>query len=100
MAETRSQALLKNAGGKELDGIIANRFDAIEKEMREMNEKREEETRQIMMALAKISSQSIHQPSMSQTFDNGVAQETNEHRGYPHMHSPTCSLWYDKILED
>lgn len=45
MAEIRFQVLLKGGGAREIDGVVVNRFDAIEREIREMNERREEESR-------------------------------------------------------
>lgn len=90
MTETRAQALLKGTGAKELDGVIANRFDAIERETWEMNERREEESRQIMLAIAKLTSQTS-QPSTSHTVGSGETQrlQTNhddQHRTNVHYH--------------
>lgn len=79
-------------GEKELDGVIANRFYAIEKEMRDMNEWREEESRQIMMALAKLTSQSNH-PSTSYAFGKGETQgivdnQNEQNRPYHQFQKP------------
>lgn len=82
MAETRCQALLKGAGSKELDGVIANRFDAIEREMRDMNEKRKEESRQIMLTLEKLMNQTQH-PSTSQTFEMGENHRRSKNHTEP-----------------
>lgn len=89
MAETRSQALLKGGGAREIDGAVANRFDAIEREIREMNERREEESRQIMAALAKLTSQAA-QPSTSQTVGigdhNGMTASQGEQFRSPYQY--------------
>lgn len=92
MAETRSQALLKGGAAKEMDGVIASRFDVIEKDIKEMNERREEESRQIMAALAHLTSQA-NQPSTSHTAGVGntnglIANHEEQNRPNLHLHHP------------
>ena len=74
MAETRSQALQKGAAAKDVDGVIANRFDAIEKELmlqrelqREKDDRRDEEMRQVLATLTKMASNQTLRPSVSGT---------------------------------
>lgn len=70
MAETRAQALQKGAVVKEIDGVIASRFDAIEKEMklqREREEQRDEDLRQVLATLAQMANNQAMRASASGT---------------------------------
>ena len=80
MAETRAQALQKGAASKEIDGMIANRFDAIEKEMtlqREREERRDADLRQVLATLAKMASNQAMNVSTRGTADQNEFPSMN-----------------------
>lgn len=81
MVETRLQTLQKGATAREIDGVIASRFDAIEKEMmfqRERDEQRYADMRQVLATLMKMASNQKMNASTSGTVGKSGAILCNQ----------------------
>ena len=79
--ETRLQTLQKGATTREIDGVIASRFDAIEKEMmfqRERDEQRYADMRQVLATLVKMASNQKMNASTSGTVGKSRAILCNQ----------------------